>query len=101
MGEPGLDLGGIVTHDKSVLQEPPLDGAHRARDARVSSGKKPVVGNSSRLPSSPLGAIGLHEAAQLGVIAVRAHVVVDLLGDLAPTLDRPLQAELLGNFGAP
>src|SRR6185312_7591081 len=43
-------------------------------------------------------AIGLHEAAELGIVGLGAYVGVDGVGNLAPMRGRPLVAELLNKF---
>ena len=73
------------------------DGAH---DARVVGRQETGGGDQQQAAVEPLRAVGLHEAAQLGVVAVGADVVVDLPRHRAPALDRSFQAELFGELDA-
>ncbi len=78
VGKAVFDLGRVMMHDEAVLEQPALDGAHGASDTRVVYRQKARARDQQQAAVEPFRALGLHEAAEFRVVAIGAHVVMDL-----------------------
>ncbi len=78
---------------KPSSHELALDRLDGADDARVVAGRKPTSGIISRLASSVVRAVGLREACRARASKpARADLVVDLVAQRAPAVDRARRA---------
>ena len=91
----GVLLVGAVPLDEPVAHEVPLDRRDRARDARVVDGEEADEGHQQQARVEPRRAVELGERAELLVESLPADLVVDLVAELAPALDRPVAPVLL------
>ena len=93
-GQP-VDVAGVdgpVPQHESPLDQLALDGLDGSPDPRVVSGQEPDQRDHQQAGVELVGSVVLGERALVGVEALVADLVVDLLADLLPVVDRPVGA---------
>ena len=84
-------LVGAVALDEAVAHQLPLDRRDRAHDPRVVRGEEADDRHQQQARVEPRRAVGLHERAELRVEPLAADLVVDLVAERAPALDRAVE----------
>ena len=84
----GVAVLGDVSQHETVDQELALDRFDRADDPRIGRRQEPDPGQHEQARVELVGAVVLHEAVLLGVEALVAHLLVHLVAELRPLVDR-------------
>src|SRR5262245_47923275 len=74
------------------------DRLQRRAHARVAGRQEADEWNEEGAGVELACAIALHKGTELGVIGTLTHFLVNLIAELAPTLERPLQLKVLDAF---
>src|SRR5207302_1177837 len=86
-----LHLRGVVAHHESLPQEPLLDGADGAADARIIGREESDAGQQQQTRIELLRPVGLNEASELLGEPVRANLGMNLRSNFAPSVDRSVK----------
>src|SRR5829696_8377610 len=92
---------GRVAVDEAVDHQLALDGRHRGLDPRVAGGQEPDQRDLEQAGVQVVGPVELDEGVALGVVALPAHLVVELAADRPPAVDRALVAAQLDRLDGP
>ena len=90
----------VVAEQKTVDEQPALDGVDGPSNARVVWRKKAHRGQQQQAGVELFRAVRLHEGSQLAIESALTDLVVNRLTDLAPAIDRSRQIELLDGVDA-
>src|SRR4051812_15228173 len=95
-----VSLVRVIAQDEAIAQQALFDRLDRAEQTRIVQRQKSQLGHLQQARVEKLRAVRLHEAVALRVVTTLADLRMNLRAQLAPVLERTLEAVRLGILDA-